>query len=349
MSDDQYDVQTALWRKSMYTEDGKTPCLGTSSVDSIKELAELELPCLNPVGTHAHELSMVISVLLPMFDKNKYDLPLTQIIGHQLYWELSAKKRSQAMFPMLPDTLGTAAFMKAATWVTVDAAPSAGAAPVQNAFLSLINNARQDSGTLENFKAIMVRFEYSKPMMASEIDNTSTLLEAAKLVYGTSGAGGFFGDSVKVWNSDIPTASMAVKAVNVEFCIPKADKIYYAELCFPHITVSDKKVVEGGEQKVYGHIKGYPIKVGDPDNMKNAELAKGKLSLDKTLPAEQIDDIMKWVSKRRVRAFNFDEVIKEADKIQLNKILIVDATIGDEDLKDKLIMPTYENLSEIRG
>jgi hypothetical protein len=289
-----------------------------------------------------------------MFDKNKYELPLTQIIGHQLYWELSAKKRNQKMFPMLPDTLGTAAFMKAATWVTVtvDAAPSAAlsAVPVQNAFLSLINNARQDSGKLENFKEIMKKFNYNSPMMASEIDNTNTILDAEELGYKSCGAGGFFGDSFKVWNSDIPTASMAVKAVNVEFCIPKDDKIYYAELCFPHITVSDKKVVEGGEQQVYGHVKGYPIKVGDPDNMKNAELAKGKLSLDKTLPAEQIDDIMKWVSKRRVRAFNFDEIEKiNGDKFQLNKILVVDPAIGDDALRDKLIMPTYENLSEIRG
>ena len=76
--------------------------------------------------------------------------------------------------------------------------------------------------------------------------------------------------------------------------------------------------------------------------MDNAALAKGKLSLDKSLGEDKIAEIMTWVSKRRVKAFNFKEVIREVDKIQLNKILTADGT-------GIFIKPIYDNLSEIRG
>ncbi len=55
------------------------------------------------------------------------------------------------MFPMLPDTLGTAAFMKAANLVKMsDGKP----------FIDLINSARQDSGSLSDFLALMVLGNY---------------------------------------------------------------------------------------------------------------------------------------------------------------------------------------------
>ena len=293
-------------------ECGKTKCLGTSSVDCYYELNRLsvvtsnqQIKCLRPVGTHAHELSMVISVLFPYFDKNKYELPLTQIIGHELYRVLSANTRPTPsgviMFPMLPDTLGTAAFMKAANWVKM---------PDNSSFISKITSARQDSGKLENFKKLMENWDYKQGMMASEIDNTETLLKATILGYTTSGAGGFYGDSVKVWNSSVSSPSMAVKAVNVEYCVPEVEKQYYQGLEFPHIIITDK-------QDNSGHVKGYPIKVGDPEDMADPALADGKLSLDKTLPADLIKSIKSWVSKRRVRAFsniNDDNVnIKNVD------------------------------------
>jgi nicotinic acid phosphoribosyltransferase len=319
---------------------GKTRCLGTSSVDCYYELTRLKdvtknelIKCLRPVGTHAHELSMVISVLFPYFDKNKYDLPLTQIIGHELYRVLSAETRpfpAGVMFPMLPDTLGTAAFMKAANWVKMDDGAS---------FVSKITGARQDSGKLENFKKLMENWNYKddkgslKPMMASEIDNTETLLKATRGDYTTSGAGGFYGDSVKVWNTFVSSPSMAVKAVNVEFCVPEGEKQFYQGLEFPHITITDK-------EDNSGHVKGYPIKIGDPEDMNKPALAEGKLSLDKTLPADLIEVIKTWVSKRRIRAFsnmdNDDQKIK-TDSLNINSFT------GDK------LTPTQEFLASIRG
>ena len=74
-------------------------------------------------------------------------------------------------------------------------------------------------------------------------------------------------------------------------------KQFYEELNFPHITIKDN------EDKTV-HIKGYPIKVGDPENMSSPALAEGKLSLDKTLSAALIERIKAWVSERRERAFN---------------------------------------------
>ena len=49
--------------------------------------------------------------------------------------------------------------------------------------------------------------------------------------------------------------------------------------------------------------------------MENAALAEGKLSLDKTLPADLIEAIKCWVSYRRVRSFkdDDDEIIRAAN------------------------------------
>ena len=314
---------------------GKTRCLGTSSVDSYFKLLELKLPCLKPAGTHAHELSMVISVLFPYFDLNKYELPLTQIIGHELYRQLSAIPRPTpagiTMFPMLPDTLGTAAFMKAANWVKTKKPKKPEEPEEIIPFIDLINSARQDSGSLSDFLALMVLGNYKGAKMASEIDNTETLLKATKLGFVTSGAGGFYGDSGKVWNPHLSSTSMAVKAVNVEYCIPAEEKQFYEELNFPHITIKDN------EDKTV-HIKGYPIKVGDPENMSSPALAEGKLSLDKTLSAALIERIKAWVSARRESAFN-ENNYKEISSDSLDITLFT----GDN------LTPTTEFLALIRS
>jgi len=245
----------------------KTPCLGTSSCDSWFILTrKLSLPCLNPSGTHAHELSMVTSTLFPELDQNELKLPITQIIGHYLYSELVQKKAGGPM-PMLPDTLGTRAFMKAAKYVTLP-----GGAP----FLSVINSARQDSGELPAFKANMLEFGYRGGMMASEIDSTASLVEAASLGYGSFGAGGFFGDAEKVWGrKDVPSNTMAVKAVRVVYTGP----------------------VPAGIPYMHAHrgnaVVGYPIKIGDPKDAAHPALG-GKLSLDKNLPAEMLAPIVEY-------------------------------------------------------
>lgn len=304
----------------------KTMCLGTSSVDCYYELKNLGLNYLTPVGTHDHELSMVISVLFPYFDKNKFDLPLTQIIGHELYRFLSAVPRptplGMVMFPMLPDTLGTAAFMKAANLVKMSDGKS---------FISLITSARQDSGKLEDFLKLMTDWAYSGEKMASKIDNTEILLKAARLGYSTFGADDFFGDSAKVWNPCLSSPYMAVNAVNVEYCIPRDEEQFYKDLDFPHIMVTSNS--DGTF-----HVKGYPIKVGDPEDMTKPALAEGILSLDKTLLAKLIELIKKWVSDRRVRAFS------SKDNVDI-KAASLDITL----FTGYNLKPTAANLAIIRG
>jgi len=257
----------------------KTPImntsLGTSSVDSWYILQNLDLPCLQPVGTHAHELSMVTSVLYPHIDQNSLHLPLTQIIGHYLYYELVWKK-TKGLMAMLPDTLGTRAFMKAANYVTISTEDGK-----TQKFIELIQTARQDSGKLTDFKNNMKNLGYTidgtttsplKSMMASEIDDTHTLLEAAELGYASFGAGGFFGDSEKVWgNKKAASNSMAVKAVRVRYqASPEKD---YSSIKYMLPTGLD--------------VIGYPVKVGDPSNAGDPRLGEGKLSVDKNLPAKK--------------------------------------------------------------
>lgn len=264
--------------------------LGSSSCDSWYILTQkLGLPCLNPAGTHAHELSMVTSALFPQLDQpsvnNPQGLPITQVIGHYLYWKLVQNKTGGPM-PMLPDTLGTRAFMKAANYVTI---PGEGGAPVP--FLSVINSARQDSGDLSDFASNMAEFGYAlgekvggipRGMMASEIDTTAKLLKAAALNYGSFGAGGFFGDSEKVWGRNASSNSMAVKAVRVRWAGAPIPEISYIQ-AHP----------EGG-------VVGYPIKIGDPDKKDAPELG-GKLSLDKNLPPAVLGPIVEYARTIYVR------------------------------------------------
>lgn len=264
-----------------------TMSLGTSSCDSWFILKSLNLPCLNPAGTHAHELSMVSSVLFPHLDHNEQHLPLTQIVGHYLYSKLTWEPTGKAgPMPMLPDTLGTRAFMKAANYVKLeDGSP----------FLTLISSARQDSGKLKDFKANMAEYGYTGGMMASEIDDTSTLLEAAELGYPSFGAGGFFGDSEKVWgNKDASSNSMAVKAVRVQYNntggAPITGIPYMKEL-------SD------------GNVIGYPVKIGDPADANKPQLAEGKLSLDKNLTEAELEPIKRYAETVRVYAKEVPAVV----------------------------------------
>jgi len=257
-------------------------CLGTSSVDCWYILGTLGLPCVSPVGTHAHELSMVISVLFPHVDQNPQHLPLTQIIGHYLYSELVWKKTKGPM-AMLSDTLGTRAFMKAANYVSLPAEDGR-----RQRFLDIVGTARQDSGKLPDFVHNMVEFGYVggdgavKAMMASEIDTTDTLLEASNLGYASFGAGGFFGDSEKVWgDKNAPSNSMAVKAVRV---------MYAAEPGRDYSKISYVKVVDA-------NVIGYPVKVGDPSDFKKPQLGEGKLSVDKNLPARKIETVYDGAQK----------------------------------------------------
>jgi len=312
-----------------------TECLGTSSVDSWVLLRRMGLPCLNPAGTHAHELSMVISALYPHVDQNKYNLPITQIIGHYLYYELVWKKTGGPS-PMLPDTLGTRAFMKAANLININTVvkDAAGNKRIElKKFIEVVQLARQDSGKLPHFKENMIEFGYFNPdgssklvggvpnsMMASEIDTSRSLFEACREGYASFGAGGFFGDSEKVWsNPNAKSNSMAVKAVRV--------------------------VYEDTSAKNYGPIPymrrngnvitGYPIKIGDPDERLERDLKEGKLSLDKNLTNAELIEIKRYAANVRAKAVNFGyeaPVVAPADGIHFDTLFNINTGIVEAGL-----------------
>ena len=179
----------------------------------------LKLPgIVPPVGTHAHELSMVFMSLFPELDGNEERIAYSQALAHSMYYRLVHQGYAGPM-PMLPDTLGTPAFLKAAESFMVTSMLN-GELQRESAkvsLLSVINSARQDSGTLVDFKSALAMYPFKGTMMASEIDSKEDLVEAASQGYATFGAGGFMGDSEKVWNvnADKFSASMAVKAVRV--------------------------------------------------------------------------------------------------------------------------------------
>ena len=204
-------------------------CIGTSSVDAWFVLTNILKfqGIVPPVGTHAHELSMVLMAIMSQFDKNKDNLALTQVIGHWLYYRL-VHKGFGAPMPMLPDTLGSGAFLKAASSVFVyrmeNGVERNDLPPVP--FSTLFTTARQDSGKLPDFAEIIKRYKGvgllvpGLTMMASEVEGCCDLDQAHKLDFSTFGTGGFMGDSEKPWKMTPPgktpfSASMAVKAVRV--------------------------------------------------------------------------------------------------------------------------------------
>ena len=211
--------------QNLFVNDNYAKCIGTSSVNSWYDLSRIRKSKINaiskndnpvpryvlsPAGTHAHELSMVISTLIPDIDKG---YPLTQIVGHYLYYITSP---DGSPFPILPDTLGTKAFMRIANLINVRDKTSKAKQP----FLSIVNSARQDSGTMNGFSEILKEkggdYSFVNNIMASEIENKKDLETAfGHPQYKTFGAGGFFGDSESAWNGNKENISMAVKAVRV--------------------------------------------------------------------------------------------------------------------------------------
>jgi hypothetical protein len=198
---------------------------GTSSFDAVNFLTKnLHLKdIVGSVGTHAHEIQMLAQSLYAWLDKhagNPEHLPLSACVSTYLYY-LTAHQGKPGPMPMLPDTLGTRAFCKAAACFMVH--------PMKNevldtstwvSLLSLINSARQDSGDLSEFAQTVRQYGFEGGLMASEVDDAEKLILARDNGYGAYGAGGFMGDSEKVWkvtDGSAFTASMAVKAIRVWF------------------------------------------------------------------------------------------------------------------------------------
>jgi hypothetical protein len=156
-----------------------------------------------PVGTHAHEIQMGAQALFARFDLNPANpefLPLSACISTYLYY-LTAHRGGAGPMPMLPDTVGSEAFMKAAAAFMVH--PFIDGKLDTTKFvslLSLITSARQDSGKLGDFRQILENYGCKCSLFASEIDEMRTLLEAHDLGYKFFGVGGAMGDSEKVWD-----------------------------------------------------------------------------------------------------------------------------------------------------
>ncbi len=290
-------------------------CLGTSSCDALYIMKTiLNLPCHSVVGTHAHEMSMVSSILFA--DVDLKNVPYSQVISHYLYYLLTWKK-TQGMMPMLPDTLGTRPFLLAANQLLFSD---------QTNFLDHISSARQDSGELSAFIQNMKDFGYLEnpakhtvsTIMASEIDTTATLLEATELGYQYFGAGGFYGDSVKVWDDKrISSNSMAVKAVRVSF-VPKGKQLAaLKENPSPIILINQ------------GVVTGYPVKIGDTTPGKEGVIAQGKLSIDRNLDHDQFEAIKTFA--RNIRAHAGSPGSKHPEAIPTGNIndLLIEQGLGN--------------------
>lgn len=205
-------------------EGGVGKCIGTSSVDAWYTLVhQLGFSgIVPPAGTHAHELSMVFASLFPQLDQ--LGAPFSQALSHALYYTLVHKGHSVPM-PMLPDTLGSEACLIALASCWVQKMENGAQTGESVRLLSVMTSARQDSGELDAFKALMDLYKSSPDglmnsklgMMASEIDDKDSMNTAHSLGYRTYGTGGYKGDSEKAWRTtDVKfSASMAVKAVRV--------------------------------------------------------------------------------------------------------------------------------------
>lgn len=222
-----FTLLQVLYLSRFQTGEGEVgKCIGTSSVDAWYTLVH-QLGFRNivpPAGTHAHELSMVFASLFSQLDKIQAGVPFSQALSHALYYTL-VHQGHPAPMPMLTDTLGSQACMLALASSWLLKMENGAQTEESIRVLSTMTSARQDSGKLDDFKALMDLYKSSPEglmnpklgMMASEIDDCDTMIQAHLLGYLLYGAGGYFGDSEKAWRTTIKkfSASMAVKAVRV--------------------------------------------------------------------------------------------------------------------------------------
>ena len=282
-----------------YVQEGKPylGCVGTSSVDSWYLLKEWGICVgpneLNPVGTHAHELSMGLSAITQaLFPELDSVLPLSQVLGHLLYYRYCNVRQGKSnKAPGLTDTLGSQAFFAS---VNVIFMPETGKTFLEEC----IGSFRQDSGTLEGFIEILDLYNSNLPVMASEISTREDILKAllirsrvdGRFTYTLYGAGGFHGDNPKVCGDDEFYMAMAVKIVR----------------CF--IIDSETNTIESIT---------YPVKLGDTVPGK-----PGKVSIDGTLETEERDAIIQNANRIKDFASNKSpqEIIEHAKTIGLNEL-----------------------------
>jgi nicotinic acid phosphoribosyltransferase len=267
--------------------DNNGPIRGTSSVDAwcflqdmiandelVKVKTDLKKYLLRPIGTHAHELSMVLGAIFRDEDLAA-KVPISQVLGHYLF----SKSKNFAPIPFLPDTLGTSAFILAAQNVIIKD-PNLRNIP----FIQKAAALRQDSGELQDFVDIVTKKNKTFPaggVMASEVGNIHTLREVQSIdAYKSFAAGGFFGDSEKVWdNPDKKNIDMAVKPIRVAIQISENES-------------SSSSSSSGGAPtfKIY-----YPIKCGDrKDRLDINGTDRIKLSVDTSAPFMDIQQAVEY-------------------------------------------------------
>jgi len=219
--------------------------LGTSSVTAVSWLKAKGVPSLAPAGTHAHELSMVaaacysgthaheLSMVAAACYSHLDDIAggtvAASCLGHALYLALTRPAgdarppERHTRMPMLPDTLGTRAFLHSARALVVPAIAPYHSEHQNRSLLDAMGGARQDSGGIGAFKQLMDK-ELTRPigLMASEIKDPADLIEARASGFSSIGAGGFFGDSTSAWKGAEGAAanggheiSLAVKPIAV--------------------------------------------------------------------------------------------------------------------------------------
>lgn len=173
---------------NLYLDQFSEKFKGTSSVwawNVLTNVLRIPLRKFVPMGTHAHELSM----LLGGIGFGKYG----QIVGHSLYW-LTHIYGTEIPFLALPDTFGTECFLEVAKRIFVKL-PNGQVVP----FLSLIQGFRQDSGRISEFVELVRSFIPTAKVIASEIGSTTELEEAVRALCFALGIGGFCGDSEKAF------------------------------------------------------------------------------------------------------------------------------------------------------
>jgi nicotinic acid phosphoribosyltransferase len=178
---------------NLYLDQLSVKFKGTSSVWAWNILANvLKIPLKKfvPMGTHAHELSM----LLGGMGFGKYG----QIFGHYLYW-LKHIYGTETPFLALPDTFGTECFLEVAKRIYVKL-PTGEVV----SFLTLIKGFRQDSGSISEFVELVRSIITDAKVLASEIGSLADLEEAVRALCFALGTGGFCGDSEKAFPETLP-------------------------------------------------------------------------------------------------------------------------------------------------
>lgn len=173
---------------NLYLDQLSVKFKGTSSVwawNILKNVLGIPLKKFVPMGTHAHELSM----LLGGMGFGKYG----QIVGHLGYF-LTHIYGTEIPFLALPDTFGTECFLEVGRRIFVKL-PNGQIVP----FLSLIKGFRQDSGSISEFVNLVRSFIPTAKVLASEIGSLADLEEAVSAGCFALGKGGFCGDSEKAF------------------------------------------------------------------------------------------------------------------------------------------------------